>query len=46
MSSNAPAHAEQAPQDVLAGIVERVTYHDEESGLCVLLFNVVTAGTA
>ena len=28
--------AEQAPQDVLAGIVERVTYHNEENGFCVL----------
>ena len=27
---------DQAPQEVLAGIVERVTYHNEESGFCVL----------
>ncbi len=28
--------AQQAPQEVLAGIVERVTFHNEESGFCVL----------
>ena len=27
---------DQAPQEVLAGIVERVTYHNDESGFCVL----------
>jgi exodeoxyribonuclease V alpha subunit len=36
MSRNAAAQAQQAPQDVLAGIVERVTFHNEESGFCVL----------
>ncbi len=25
-----------APQEVLAGLVERVTFHSEESGFCVL----------
>jgi exodeoxyribonuclease V alpha subunit len=28
--------AQQAPQEILAGIVERVTYHNDESGFCVL----------
>ena len=32
----AAARPEQAPQEVLAGIVERVTYHNEENGFCVL----------
>jgi exodeoxyribonuclease V alpha subunit len=36
MSRNAAAQAQQASQDVLAGIVERVTYHNEENGFCVL----------
>jgi exodeoxyribonuclease V alpha subunit len=36
MSRNAAAHTQQGPQDVLAGIVERVTYHNEENGFCVL----------
>jgi exodeoxyribonuclease V alpha subunit len=36
MSRKAAAQAQQAPQDVLAGIVERVTFHNEESGFCVL----------
>jgi exodeoxyribonuclease V alpha subunit len=36
MNRNAAAQAQQAPQDVLAGIVERVTYHNEENGFCVL----------
>ena len=27
---------DQAPQEVLAGLVERVTYHNDESGFCVL----------
>ena len=30
-------HAAQSPpQEVLAGLVERVTFHDEENGFCVL----------
>jgi hypothetical protein len=36
MSRNAVALSQQAPQDVLAGIVERVTFHNQESGFCVL----------
>ena len=36
MSRNVAAQAQQAPQDVLAGIVERVTFHNEENGFCVL----------
>jgi len=36
MSRNAAAQAQQAPQDVLAGIVERVTFHNAENGFCVL----------
>ena len=36
MNRNATAQAPQAPQEVLAGIVERVTYHNDESGFCVL----------
>jgi hypothetical protein len=27
---------EKSPQEVLAGLVERVTYHNEENGFCVL----------
>jgi len=30
------AQPEQSTQEVLAGIVERVTYHNAESGFCVL----------
>ena len=36
MSRNPAAQGQQAPQDVLAGIVERVTYHNDENGFCVL----------
>ena len=36
MSRNAAAQAQQAPQDVLAGIVKRVTSHNDENGFCVL----------
>jgi exodeoxyribonuclease V alpha subunit len=36
MSRNAAAQAQQAPPDVLAGIVERVTFHNAENGFCVL----------
>ncbi len=36
MSRSAAAQAHRAPQDVLAGIVERVTLHNEENGFCVL----------
>ena len=32
MNRNAAAQAQQAPQDVLAGIVERVTFHNVENG--------------
>jgi len=32
MSRNAPAQVQQAPQDVLAGIVERLTFHNDENG--------------
>jgi exodeoxyribonuclease V alpha subunit len=32
----AAARPEQAQQEVLAGIVERVTFHNEENGFCVL----------
>jgi hypothetical protein len=31
MSCSAAAQAQQAPQDVLAGIVERVTFHNAEN---------------
>jgi exodeoxyribonuclease V alpha subunit len=27
---------EKSPQEVLAGLVERVTYHNQENGFCVL----------
>ena len=27
---------DKSPQEVLAGLVERVTYHNEENGFCVL----------
>lgn len=36
MTRSAAAQAQQAPQDVLAGIVERVTFHNDENGFCVL----------
>ncbi|WP_395663583.1 ATP-dependent RecD-like DNA helicase [Aestuariivirga sp.] len=36
MSRNSAPQAQQAPQDVLAGIVERVTFHNDENGFCVL----------
>ena len=29
-------HPEPSTQEVLAGVVERVTYHNEENGFCVL----------
>ena len=32
----AAARPEQAQQEVLAGIVERVTFHNAENGFCVL----------
>ena len=31
-----PANAPEAGQEVLAGLVERVTYHSQENGFCVL----------
>ena len=30
------AHATSTPIEVLAGLVERVTFHNEENGFCVL----------
>ena len=36
MSCSATAQAQQARQDVLAGIVERVTFHNAENGFCVV----------
>ena len=36
MKAAAAARPEQAQQEVLAGIVERVTFHNEENGFCVL----------
>jgi hypothetical protein len=30
------AHPEPSTQEVLAGLVERVTYHNSENGFCVL----------
>jgi exodeoxyribonuclease V alpha subunit len=29
-------HPQPSPQEVLAGLVERVTYHNAENGFCVL----------
>ena len=29
-------HAESSTQEVLAGVVERVTFHNTENGFCVL----------
>jgi len=29
-------HSEPSTQEVLAGLVERVTYHNAENGFCVL----------
>ena len=34
--SLAPASAAPAPTENLAGLVERVTFHNEEKGFCVL----------
>jgi len=31
-----PAHNQDAPSERLSGSVERVTFHSEESGFCVL----------
>ena len=36
MPASSTPHAETAPGEVLAGLVERVTYHNEENGFCVL----------
>ena len=36
MKTAAAARPEQARQEVLAGIVERVTFHNEDNGFCVL----------
>ncbi len=36
MKAAASAKPEQAQKEVLAGIVERVTFHNEENGFCVL----------
>ena len=36
MSRSPAAQAQQTPQEVLAGIVERVTFHNAENGFCVL----------
>ena len=36
MSRSPSPHAQESPQEVLAGIVERVTYHNDENGFCVL----------
>ena len=36
MTRPAPANAVAAAGDVLAGLVERVTFHNAENGFCVL----------
>ena len=36
MTSSPKTHSETATQEVLAGLVERVTYHNDENGFCVL----------
>jgi hypothetical protein len=36
LSYSTAAKAQLAPQYVLAGIVERVTFHKEDNGFCVL----------
>jgi exodeoxyribonuclease V alpha subunit len=36
VSSSAKPQAEPSTQEVLAGLVERVTYHNGENGFCVL----------
>ena len=36
MKTSAAARPEQSQQEVLAGIVERVTFHSEDNGFCVL----------
>ena len=36
MKPHPAAQAQQAPQEVVAGIVERVTFHNAENGFCVL----------
>jgi hypothetical protein len=35
---------EKSPQEVLAGLVERVTYHNVENGFCVLRASNVGGG--
>lgn len=42
MNRNTAAQAQEAPQDVLAGIVERLTHHNDEKGFCVLRIKVDT----
>lgn len=42
MNRNTAAQAQEAPQDVLAGIVERLTHHNDENGFCVLRIKVDT----
>jgi exodeoxyribonuclease V alpha subunit len=36
MTVDMKAQSESLPQEVLAGLVERVTYHNAENGFCVL----------
>jgi exodeoxyribonuclease V alpha subunit len=36
MHSNAPRHESGAPTEILAGTIERVTFHNVENGFCVL----------
>ena len=36
--SSVPALATSTPTENLAGLVERVTFHNEENGFCVLRF--------
>ena len=36
MNSSPQAQQEASTREVLAGLVERVTYHNDESGFCVL----------
>jgi exodeoxyribonuclease V alpha subunit len=36
VTTRIPTHSESSTQEVLAGLVERVTYHNVENGFCVL----------
>lgn len=45
MSRIAAANVEQPQKNMLAGLVNHVACHNQESSFCTLLFNAATAGT-